>query len=88
MIDVFDILFVIALMLSIGCLYVSYLIFKSKTNGLVILFVLAFILLVFNRLVTVLNGFDIKILSQDYSSSIGVITIAFLLIGMIGLLKR
>lgn len=87
MIDIFDILFFIALLLSIGCVCVSYKIHTEISYKGLVWLIGAFAILVVNRALTCLRGFDVVVFSNDVNSTIGVVTIGLLLAGMLSLLK-
>ena len=87
MIDVFDILFFIAFLCSVCCVWVAYRIYTEIEYSGILWLIGAFVMLVLNRAVTCLKGFGLLILDSDLNSAIGIVTIALLLIGMVALLQ-
>ena len=87
MTDIFDVLFFLALLFAIGCVQMSYQIYREIPYKGLLWLIGAFIFLVLNRVVTCLRGFDLVMLSNDINSAIGVVTIGLLLAGLYSLLK-
>jgi hypothetical protein len=87
-IDFYDVIYELALLFAIGYLVLAILLYKGRPRIGQLLMVLAAIVLIYNRVVTTLAGFDIKILSQELSSSIGAITIGLLLASLVFIYRQ
>ena len=87
MIDIFDILFLIALIFAVCCVCVSYQIYREIPYKGIGWLMGAFIVLVLTRLITCFRGLGLLVVDSDVNSAIGVVTIALLLAGMFSLLR-
>ena len=87
MIDIFDILFSIAFLLSIGCIYVSCRIYQEIPYKGILWLMGSFVFLAINRAITCLKNLEILYFDNDLNSAIGIITISLILAGMFSLLK-
>jgi hypothetical protein len=82
-IDFYDVTYGLALLFAIGYLIFAILLYKGRPHIGQLLMVIAAIVLTYNRVITCLISFDIKILSQELSSSIGAVTIGLLLASLV-----
>jgi hypothetical protein len=87
MTDIFDCLFLYAVLISlIGCV-IAWKIFTTKPRKLIMFLVIGWVILVFSRMHTFLTGISIPILSSDMAGSFGVIIITCQVIGMYGIYR-